>query len=156
MANPINKGTKIMAKGKKNTVKKTPAQKAVANKSKPAKISVSNLTELKAVNGNLEEGPKVFEFLRKQDFPYEEKTLAEYEKKLNKMTITDMQNHAVEIARIVPNITEREKLKKRLTDIYLEKMGKYIVKYSKEADRNRVQMDSDKAEKILAILNRGR
>lgn len=106
------------------------------------------LNEKEQANGALE-GKSVYDIIGKKTFPYEEKTLDEYRKKLDAMNLSDLQNHAVLVAGIIPNVDKRDRLIDKLEREYLKKQTAYIG----FPVQGQVPPGS---EDIMKILSRGR
>lgn len=117
---------------------------------KNSKIDIKTGTQ---INGAIEATPSVFDELRKREFPYSAKTLDEYKAQLNKMNLSDLQRHAIEVAHILPNITDRNRLVTKLENEYLQKQASYAIKFSKSAIPHS-NVTPEQAENIRKILNR--
>jgi hypothetical protein len=91
------------------------------------KIDIATASQ---INGALEDKSGVFDYMKKKEFPYQEQTLAEYRAKLNSLNISDLQRHAIEIANILPNITDRSRLADKLEREYLRRQGLFMIRYS--------------------------
>lgn len=120
------------------------ARKAKANKN-------IDLTKGQQINGALESSSSVFDHLKNRNFPYSVKTLIEYQAQLQKMNLSDLQRHAIEIAHILPNITERTRLVKKLEDEFLSKLSVYSTKYEAKSSSS---LTKEQEANILKVLNR--
>ena len=106
----------------------------------------------KIANGKIETGNSIFEFMYKKEFPYEQKTIEEYRASLDKMALGDLHAHAVQTARIVPNV-DRNKLIRRLEDEYLKRQTSYLLKYLPES-QPQTNLSPEAEKSVLDILNR--
>jgi len=131
---------------KKSTKTKTPKVKAPEEK--------VNLATATQVNGNLESPIQLNEFLKKREFPYKETSVAAYLKSLESMNISDLQRHAIEVAQILPNITDRSRLVRKLEEAYLKKQGK-LLDFSRVGN-GQSNVTPEAAESIRQIMSRGR
>ncbi len=107
------------------------------------------LDEKSQTHGALE-GRSVYELMGKKVFPYEEKTLEEYQKKIQAMDWTDLQRHAVAVANILPNVDKRHQLIDKLEREYLKKTYAYIG--HPQQGMNPLQASPE----IMKILSKGR
>ena len=105
--------------------KKTKVVKPHLRPETPAKIDVNAARQVSAVIDN---SSTLFQYVNNRDFPYQEKTFAEYQKKIQKFNLAELQRHAVEVAHILPNVTERNRLTKKLEDEYLIKHGRIVAR----------------------------
>lgn len=94
----------------------------------------------------------VYDYMRKKDFPYQEADFGSYRKKINEMSLGQLQTHAIEVAGIIPNTMERARLLKKLEDEYLTKHGKYITSFiSKSVPQTNVSPeDTEKLKEIFS------
>ena len=146
----LNKG-KSMKNQTKVKSKSAPKAPKVANKvTSEEKVNLATATQ---VNGNLDSPIQINDFLKKREFPYKETSVAAYLKSLESMNISDLQRHAIEVAQILPNITERSRLVRKLEETYLKKQGK-LLDFSRANGQSNVTPEA--AESIRAIMSRGR
>lgn len=131
---------------KNQKVKPPKKEKAVA-----PKIDLSTASQ---VNGNLESPSKLNDFLKKREFPYQQESVAAYLKSLESMNISDLQRHAIEVAHILPNVTDRSRLVRKLEEEYLRKQGKTL-DYAR-GSTGLIQVTDEAAESIKKIMSRGR
>lgn len=96
------------------------------------------------------EGKSIYELMGKKVFPYEEKTIEEYRKKLNAMDFVDLQRHAVQVANILPNVDKRNQLIDKLEREYLKKSYAFI------GHPAQGQNPMDGPDDIMRILSKGR
>lgn len=123
-------------------------------KSKVAKANVSiNLEKGTQINGAVETQNNVFKYLKNRDFPYKVNTLAEYKIQLEKMNLSDLQRHAVEVAHILPNVTDRNRLVQKLENEFLHKQADQMTRYNPAALPTS-NITSEQAENIRKVLNR--
>lgn len=110
-------------KGKRKNMAKRKTKKDVS-------IEKAKLESKAQVNGVVDEGPKIFDYIRKQNFPYETTSLEEYRKILKSMNFEQLRSHAIAVAQILPNITERLRLEDKLEREFLRKLGLYMIQCS--------------------------
>lgn len=97
----------------------------------------------------------VFDYLRKKEMPYEEKTMEEYQKKIQSLSYSQLQRHAIEVANVIPNI-ERHRLIDRLEREYAKRSANFEYKYNTASLPKTNNMDEARAQNIIKILNGGR
>jgi hypothetical protein len=113
------------------------------------KITAASLKETPQTNGALTPPRSIYEIIGKDTFPYAEKTLQEYQKKLEKLDFADLQTHAVAVANILPNIDKRERLIDKLEREYLKRQFAFV------GSEGHYQNPATTPE-ITEILRRGR
>lgn len=101
------------------------------------------------VNGAATPAKSIYDIIGKKTFPYEEKTLEEYQKKLKDMDWTTMQKHAVEVANILPNIDKRDRLIAKLEEAYLKKFYAFL-------GHDKQKKEPEASAEIMRILSRGK
>jgi hypothetical protein len=101
------------------------------------------------VNGAVAAPKSVFDILGQNHSTYKEKTLEEYRESLNKMTITQLQNHAIAVAQILPNVIDKKHLIDKLEKEFLKKQNQFIAKVD-----NSNELSAQDKQNILKILNR--
>lgn len=110
-----------------------------------------NYTRKNQVNGALpiESPASIAEMLGERAFPYRELTLDDYRKTLDKMSLSELQKHAIEIAQILPNVTNRSIMIDKLERAYLQKQALLSPKIPKNSALNESQK-----EEMNKLLNR--
>ena len=101
------------------------------------------------VNGAAPAPKSVFDILGQNNSVYKERTIEEYRESLSKMTITQLQNHAIAVAQILPNVIDKKLLIKKLEDEFLKKQNQFL---SKIEDNNEISIEQK--QNILKILNK--
>lgn len=114
---------------------------------------ISDLNSKQQVHGNIEEVMPSFSYLKSREFPYKEKTFAEYQTAISKMTRNQLNEELMRINRI-PTMTDHKLIIATLEKVYLEKQASFLLKYSKSMEPNTNGVDGERAERIVAILNR--
>lgn len=107
------------------------------------------ITEKSQVNGAVAAPKSIFDILGQNHSVYKEKTLEEYRESLSKMTITQLQNHAIAVAQVLPNVIDKKLLIKKLEDEFLKKQNQFLAKI----DSNN-EISSEQKQNILKILNK--
>lgn len=95
------------------------------------------------------EGKSIYELMGGKVFPYEENTLEEYRKRLDKMDFADLQRHAVQVANILPNVDKRDRLVDKLEREFLKKLYAYV-------GHPQQGITPPGSEEIMKILSRGK
>jgi hypothetical protein len=108
-------------------------------------------TRKNQVNGALpmESPASIAEMLGERAFPYRELTLDDYRKNLDSMSLSELQKHAIEIAQILPNVSNRSIMVDKLERAYLQKQALLSPKIPKNAILNEAQK-----EEMNKLLNR--
>ncbi len=130
---------------KKQTVKKDKA------KIKSPKVDIATASQ---VNGNLDSTNKLADFFRNRDFPYKEQSLAEYQKSLASMNMSQLQLHAIEVAQILPNVGDRGRLVRKLEENYLKKQAKFVIGSIKPMQKPLTKEAEDTIKQVLGHVVR--
>lgn len=110
------------------------------------KKAVAKLESKQTVHGALPTNMSIYALMGRGKSPYPENTLAEYEKKLEKMDLADLQHHAVAVANILPNVHNRFILIDKLKIAFLKKQTQYFQDPNRYTEPNA----SDDTKKILS------
>ena len=107
------------------------------------------ITEKSQVNGAVAAPKSVFDILGQNHSIYKEKSLEEYRVSLSKMTLTQLQNHAIAVAQILPNVIDKKLLIDKLEKEFLKKQTQFIAKLDQNDN-----LSNEQRQNILKILNR--
>lgn len=123
---------------------------------KSIKVAKANtnidLNKGQQINGAVESKDSIFTFINKKMFPYSVKTLKEYQDQLEKMNLSDLQRHAIEIAHILPNITDRNRLVKKLENEFLQKLSAYNLTFVNTLPQT--GLTTEQSQNIRDVLDR--
>jgi hypothetical protein len=128
------------------------SRKKKETKTEVAKASI-DISKGIQINGALEGISPMLDTLRKREFPYSVDTLPEYRKNLDKMNLSDLQRHAIEVAHILPNITERSRLVDKLEREFLRRQSIFVTRYS-PVNSTVSSMTSEQEAEIKGILKK--
>lgn len=107
----------------------------------------------KVATGNVEiQGPEdsIYALVGFNQFPYKQKTQAEYESYLRDLNLADLQRHAVEQG-VIPNAVSRSVLTDRLVNKFLKMKFAYVdVKDTNPVTARLPKKDEDDIKNLLA------
>lgn len=114
---------------------------------------------MQQANGALPADGTIYDFMGKRTFPYKETNAQDYRAKLDKMTISDLEKEALEVAGIIPRAVSRSVLVDSLEREFLKKKSTYVDQ-SKKAVNRPLKLSKKAQEKldkeIAETLSRGR
>jgi len=126
-------------------------------KSETAKASAPriDIAQGKQVNGAMEGETSIMDVLRKRNYPYKDLSLAEYTKTLSRMNLSDLQRHAIEVAQILPNITDRSRLVDKLEREFLRRHASFTTSCA-AMNTNISNLTPEREAAIKEVLSRHR
>lgn len=89
-------------------------------------MAKKKISDKQQAHGQLSSNTSIYDIMGKKTFPYEEKTIEDYRKRLDSLDFADLQRHAVQVANILPNVDKRHVLIDKLEREYLKKLYAYV------------------------------
>lgn len=114
----------------------------------------TDMNELNQTNGATPQATSVFDMLGMNVGPYTATSFEEYQASLANMDLFDLQQHTIEVARIIP-IDDRKRLIDRLEKEFLRVQARFPSPKTVEQMKPKA-MDPKDQESLLKILNRGK
>lgn len=114
-----------------------------------------SIKESKQAHGALEIeiGESLYDFMGLKTSPYKESDAKAYRAKLDEMSLSDLQRHAIEVANIVPQSTSRSNLIDKLEREFLKKQNQFVNK--KKTSGNISLSEKDELD-LKDLLSRGK